>query len=765
MKIKTKILIPFLTVSISLLLGISAGFVYFVSQKITEETHHRLESTAQENAKHVGHLLMMLKGRITDFSSDGKIKQCLYDLNQGIADDCSSEELTQHLVKNKLPIFHDIFEIFILDPLGDVIASSDKNQIGQNKKNRSYFLEGKEKAYVSPLYFSEMLKKDSSVISAPIMKDGNFEGVIAARLKLSSIFNIIEMDQEKTVELLIVDREGFLISPDVKNEKFIKREKIETAHSEECKEHYEKFEKDGEIEEHEDEEEVMMLKNHRGMGVLGGHAYAPEMGWCILAEQDKSTAFGPLNTMLKHYLLSGLFSIFILVLLINWITKKITRPIRQLQKGIEKVQKGNLDHRVATDRDDEIGQLSRAFDNMTSALRDSHIEVKRKVEDQTKEIQSQKAASELLAADLKKFKLAVANASDHIVITDPQGFIIYANKAVERITGFNREECIGKKAGGRELWGGLMEDDFYQNMWKEILENKKEFSGEVKNKRKNGEEYVAEAHITPILDKAGKKVIFFLGIERDITKSKEVDRMKTEFVSIASHQLRTPLAGMRWFLEMLLAGDMGKLKKEQQEAITNVLCSNERMIESVNDMLSLSRLESGNMDLTPSKFSFEEALKEVLKNVAPLTKKKKQDLKLKTPKKSITLFTDKNLLSHVIQNLTSNAIKYTPEKGKITIKISEDKKEVKFEIKDSGIGISKKDQPKIFGRFFRSASVESTKTGSGLGLAIAKAIIKKLNGKLGFSSIEGKGSTFWFTIPKNTSDKKSKGEDDLSFVI
>lgn len=160
--------------------------------------------------------------------------------------------------------------------------------------------------------------------------------------------------------------------------------------------------------------------------------------------------------------------------------------------------------------------------------------------------------------NLEIFKLAVDNASDHIVITDPEGIILYANKAALKSTGFSQDELIGHKAGTKENWGGLMEKKDYENMWYFIKVYKNTWIGGIKNKRKNGDYYVVYASISPILDKE-KNVLYFVSIEHDVTKEKEIDRAKTEFVSLASHQLRTPLSSINWYAEMLLAGTLARL--------------------------------------------------------------------------------------------------------------------------------------------------------------------------------------------------------------
>lgn len=167
----------------------------------------------------------------------------------------------------------------------------------------------------------------------------------------------------------------------------------------------------------------------------------------------------------------------------------------------------------------------------------------------------------VLVHDLLKFKLAVENSSNHIIITDVDGKILYANKAAEAVTGYSKNEMIGQRPS---LWGNQMGQEYYKNFWHVIKNEKKTFVGEVNNKRKNGEQYIAAVSISPVLDEKGV-IKFFVGIERDITKEKEIDRAKTEFVSIAAHQLRTPLAIIRWYGEMLLGGRRRRTQRQSKK--------------------------------------------------------------------------------------------------------------------------------------------------------------------------------------------------------
>lgn len=361
--------------------------------------------------------------------------------------------------------------------------------------------------------------------------------------------------------------------------------------------------------------------------------------------------------------------------------------------------------------------------------------------------------------DLQKFKLAVESASDHIVITDSEGVVQFANTAAEKITGYSREEMIGKKAG--RLWGGLMPKEFYKNFWDVIKIRKKPFVGEIRNRRKNGEEYVALVDASPILDENGD-IRFFVAIERDITKEKAIDRAKTEFVSLASHQLRTPLTTITWYAEMLLGGDVGEITEKQKRYIEEIYGGGRRLVSLVNALLSVSRIELGTFSVEPEPSDVVDICMITLKELAHFIEEKKIELTTSFEKNLPQIPTDKNLTKIVFQNIISNAIEYTPEHGKIAVAIKKEGENMVFSVADSGIGIPASAQSKIFEKLFRADNAIETRTdGTGLGLYVVKAIVDQGGGKIWFTSKEGEGTTFYVTIPLSGMTAK-KGEKKLT---
>ncbi|HNX11304.1 MAG TPA: ATP-binding protein, partial [bacterium] len=505
--------------------------------------------------------------------------------------------------------------------------------------------------------------------------------------------------------------------------------------------------------------------------------------WVLFVEESQSSVFAPAQRIIIIFILVLFLSLILSGLIIYFFfSSLIIRPIKEINSVVSKIAQGDLNSHIEHQSSDEIGKLAKGVNFMSQSLRTLNNDLAGQVEEKTKSLEQQvgevekqkkslsdtqkaifniledvnleKENSEKLAADLEKFKLAVDNASDHIVITDAEGLIIYANTAMAKITGFAIADVLGKKAGNSDLWGGKMGKAFYTKMWKIIKTNKQIFVGELNNQRKNGEKYVAAVSISPVLNDQNE-VIFFVGIERDITREKEIDKAKTEFVSLASHQLRTPLSAINWYVEMLLDGDAGKINAEQKKYLEEVYQGNQRMVELINALLNVSRIDLGTFAINSELIDINSLAKSVIKDLTPKIKEKKQVLIEKYDAKLPLVKVDPKLVRIIFDNLLSNAVKYSPEKATITLTISKDAKDILIAVADTGYGIPESEQGKIFSKLFRASNIRDKETdGTGLGLYIVKSIVESSGGTITLSSQENKGTTFNVKLP--LSGMKSK---------
>lgn len=245
---------------------------------------------------------------------------------------------------------------------------------------------------------------------------------------------------------------------------------------------------------------------------------------------------------------------------------------------------------------------------------------------------------------------------------------------------------------------------------------------------------------------------FILVIGHSITngfaKLAQANKMKTEFVSIASHQLRTPLAGVRWSMNLLNSGTLGKFSEEQEKYLVLVKEGNERMIRLVNDLLDVSRIEMGRVVLIPRETNLYILIEKIIKNFTPICQASNTQIVLDADETLPNVYSDPDKLYMVIQNLIDNAIKYSKGKGEIKVVLKREDGFIKTSIEDHGVGIPEKQKKFIFQKFFRSDNIMKYQTiGTGLGLFIAKSIIEQSKGKVWFESKEGEGTTFYFTLP------------------
>jgi len=249
-------------------------------------------------------------------------------------------------------------------------------------------------------------------------------------------------------------------------------------------------------------------------------------------------------------------------------------------------------------------------------------------------------------------------------------------------------------------------------------------------------------------------VLLIIGhsLVNSFTRVAEANRMKSEFVSIVSHQLRTPLSALKWSLDLLRSKRLGEINEKQKEYLDIVNDSGDKMIRLVNDLLNVSRIEQGRFIIQPKSFAIDEMVSEIIREFEAIASANNVRLSLVKDRDLPSVFADPDKIRMVVQNLIDNAIKYSKKGGGLVIITAEGDKEkdkkIKLSVKDDGTGIPLFMQKHVFGKFFRGENLIKQKVeGTGLGLFIAKGIVKISNGEIGFKSEEGKGSIFWFTLP------------------
>lgn len=362
-----------------------------------------------------------------------------------------------------------------------------------------------------------------------------------------------------------------------------------------------------------------------------------------------------------------------------------------------------------------------------------------------------------------RYEALLESMGDGVVATDWEGRVIIMNKQAEMIMGSTAQESMGK------YWFEIAQLQDGQNLPVSIekqpiklsLQTGTKVSGNVYSfVRRDATKVPVSLTASPVV--LYGRTVGVVATFRDITKEREVDQMKTEFIALASHQLRTPLSAIRWYSELLLSGDGGELVNEQKEFVQNIQEVNMRMIQLVNALLNISRIESGRIIIEPEPTDLNQLVKEVLEIFKVKTTTKKMQLTVSVNDHLPKINVDPKLIREVYVNLLSNAIKYTPSGGEITVVISKEGENIISQISDTGYGIPPKDKDKVFQKFYRGENIAHVETeGTGLGLYLVKRIVESSGGSIRYESEEGKGTSFWFTLPLKGSIAK-KGEVSLS---
>jgi PAS domain S-box-containing protein len=346
----------------------------------------------------------------------------------------------------------------------------------------------------------------------------------------------------------------------------------------------------------------------------------------------------------------------------------------------------------------------------------------------------------------------VDNAGDAIISTDVADRILTWNHGAEVIFGYSKEETVGQSLTILlpSHRAGELEEIRDKVRLTGVIRNL-----EVRRIKKDGIIIEASLAVSPIRDK-DDNVIGFLHLARDVTEKKryeqrlkELDKMKSAFVSNVSHELRTPLTAIKASADNMLDRLIGDLNGKQVGYLTRIKSNSDRLARLINDLLDLSTIEAGKIDLRPTNLPLVTLVKEAAESLKPVAAEKLINLTLMSADPGVIAWADRDKVIQVLMNLIGNALKFTPTRGKVTIAVAKNSAAwMQISVTDTGPGIPAEEVNKVFGRFYQIGQAGTPKTqGTGLGLAISKALVEMHGGKIWVESEAGKGSTFSFTLP------------------
>ncbi|MBI3596963.1 MAG: response regulator [Nitrospirae bacterium] len=508
--------------------------------------------------------------------------------------------------------------------------------------------------------------------------------------------------------------------------------------------------------------------------------------WFGFTRQDPKELYAPIHSLLIYVAAASVALVGLMVLLALAVSKRLVQPVHILHVGAELIGKGNLRHRLKIETNDEIEQLAEEFNQMAVHLEESYTSLEQRVADRTKELSVLNTIAltvnrsldlqEILDSTLEKI-LDVMHVETGIIHTGDaaqgQSFLKahrgLSNEQVRSAAKVEPGDPISRKAAllGKAIvieeaqLRDYTDSPLVQGGCRSIVcipvNNKNQTVAtltiaSVTPRRFTPSDLQLLSSIGNQMGTAIDNATLYTRERMIVDRLKEIDRLKSEFLSNVSHELRLPLTSIIGFSELLLDRVSGDLTPDQDDYIRNIQESGHHLLEIINNLLNLSKLRAGKMELHSHPFDLASLIDSIKRTVAPLVAKKGVSLEARVDPEATSLYTDEGKVKQVLLNLLSNAIKFTPAGGEIRVRSRlttlHDQPAVEIAVSDNGIGIRPEDKVKIFEEFQQlDSSFSRDYPGTGLGLTISKQFLELIRGRIDVESEYGRGSTFTIIFP------------------
>jgi PAS domain S-box-containing protein len=740
MRLQFKLILLFIAISI-VPFSIIGYYTYTLSAESMEDhAIMHLNSVAETKANHIDACLAVQRGATRVIACTPSVVQ---DINVLTTADPSSEEYQQ--ATEGMARFEDIVadeyttfdEIFVLDLDGIVITSTDEEVIGDDRSLREYYRFGLNETHLTGVYESPTLHRPTMLVSTPILIDDRAIGVVVGRIDMSMIHTTIQDRRGlgETGRTFLINKDGKLLSSS--GDGAVPPVSAYNASGDYCG-----------------------IYDRNGRAVVGAHARVSNPGWVLIVEQDHDEVLSALHTLLERAI-AVTFGVILLISIFSiFVTKRIVKPIRQLYEETEAVAKGDYSVQVPVVTDDEIGKLTRRFNEMTSRLGGTYRKLEDRIALVNRDLEDQRS----------KLETILQSMTDCVFAVDRDFRITVFNRACEEFTGISADDATGRFC--YDLFSS-MECETRCRLWEPSDGIPADICWQTHVTDGKGRSVPIMACGAPLCD-AGGNVTGHVEVLRDVTELAKVtdelrsanteleianaelrklDQLKTDFLNIASHELRTPLTSIKGFAGFVAEEKLGELNEKQKDALSKVVANSDRMTRLIDNMLDMSKMRSGKLELNIARLDLSGLIGCVAADMKLVAEEKNISCAADVPD-GLVIEGDRDRIEQVLVNLLGNAIKFTPIGGSVSVTAVDHGTCGRVRVSDTGIGIDPDDLAHIFEEFWQ---VDKGK-GTGLGLTITANIVREHGGAVWATSKEGVGSTFGFRLPKKVPQAQGSGE-------
>ncbi|HDS74115.1 MAG TPA: HAMP domain-containing protein, partial [Firmicutes bacterium] len=458
------------------------------------------------------------------------------------------------------------------------------------------------------------------------------------------------------------------------------------------------------------------------------YALCSTVPWGVILQEPVVKSIWTVSHILRDISLWLAIALTIAILGGLLLSRMIGRPILRLTQAVKEIGAGNFDHRVPFDRGDEFGELAHGVNSMAQRL---------KVFD---DINVGKVLREK-----SKLEAIVHNIADGVIFTGSNGEVLAMNEPVERWFGVRESECLNR----------VVAECVEEKELADLINETANDLGKTLHTHELSLEIPGTVHETRLIARAMRvqsdtgETVGVTTILRDVTVEREVDRMKTELLSIVAHELRSPLVSIMGFSGILLEKELDLATRLEFAETVNREAN--RMVEMLNKFLNISRIESGKTEFTKTPADVTEIVRDVVRINSGIADEKTIQIELHAPNRVTQVLVDRELIGQAVLNVLTNAVKYSPVNTTVRITVTEHRNTIEVAVKDEGFGITSENQKRLFEKFFRVTDDPNVRdiTGTGLGLPLVKEIVEQHGGRVHVESTLGAGSTVSFHLPKN----------------